>query len=65
MEAKRVVYPLDITGLGSLLRAARRKTGIKSKATLLRMGIERGLPILEKQLNSHLAGGASSKKEEA
>lgn len=52
-NAKRNVYPLDITSLTELLKAAKRKTKIKNTAELLRLSIERGLPILEQQLASH------------
>jgi len=58
----RVVYPLDITRIHPLLKAAQKKTGIKSQAEVLRMAIERGLPVLIAQLGSHQAPKAAARK---
>ncbi len=48
----RKVYPLEITSLDAQIRKAQKKTGIKSKAEVMRMAIERGLPVLISQLAS-------------
>ena len=45
-KRNRKVYPLEITSLDALLVKAQKATGIKSKAVLMRMAIERGLPVL-------------------
>lgn len=50
-KKERKVYPLDITGLDALLKSAQRKTKIKSRAVLMQMAIERGLPVLIQQLS--------------
>lgn len=52
-RVKRVIYPLDVTKLQELIRGAQAKTGIRSRAALLRMAVERGLPVLVRQLSSH------------
>ena len=51
-KRNRKVYPLEITSLDALLVKAQKATGIKSKAVLMRMAIERGLPVLIAQLAS-------------
>lgn len=56
--SKREVYPVDLSNpdLRNLIRQAKRKTGIKNQAELLRLGLARGLPILIQQL-----GGSAGK----
>lgn len=51
----RRIYPLDITGLSPAISAAQRKTGIRSQAEIMRLAIERGLPILIAQLDRRAA----------
>ena len=55
---KRTVYPLEITDLVPMLAAARKKTGIKSQAQLMRLAIERGLPVLIAQLGGNVQRAA-------
>lgn len=36
-----------------MLNAARKETGLKSRAALMRMSIERGLPLVVESLTKH------------
>lgn len=52
---QRKIYPLDITKLDSAIARASAKTGITSKAQLMRLAIERGLPVVIAALDRRAA----------